>query len=274
MAADRETLRVEVENLHCEGCAATLREALGDLPGLELAKVDVERRSLRIELDPELTGREEVREELRKAGFPATDVARIEESEGAEPSPARRAAPYALLALALLLLGGAGYAGYELYPRFDLPSAEGVTLLFLAAGAGIASFFSPCAFGLLVTLLAREAGEKEGRPGRGRPLRFATGMSLGASLFVLAVGAVIALGGSGLVSGVTFTSAAGRALRLGVGVFLVLLGLIQLGLLPNPLHRVEEWVKPLQRLTARERRQRPFWGYTLFGFGYLLAGFG
>ena len=105
-------------------------------------------------------------------------------------------------------------------------------------------------------------------------MRFATGMSLGASLFVLPVGAVIALGGSGLVAGVTFTSVAGRALRLGVGVFLVLLGLVQLGLLPNPLHRVEEWIKPLQRLSARERRERPFWGYTLFGFGYLLAGFG
>lgn len=275
MTGERVTLRLEVENLHCEGCAETLREALGNRPGLELATVDVERQCLRVELDPEVIGGEELRDVLRTAGFPAGGIERIEAGgEPAEPSPARHAGPYGLLALALLLVGAAGYAGYELYPRFDLPSAQGATLLLLAAGAGIASFFSPCAFGLLVTLLARRTEDGESRPGLARLLRFAAGMSLGASLFVLAVGGVIALGGSGLVAGVTFTSPAGRALRLAVGALLLLLGLVQLELLPNPLHRVEEWVKPLQRLSARQRRQRPFWGYVLFGFGYLLAGFG
>jgi cytochrome c biogenesis protein CcdA len=97
---------------------------------------------------------------------------------------------------------------------------------------------------------------------------------VGAAAFVLAAGLVIGLGGAGLVSGVTFTSAAGRALRLSVGALLLLLGLVQLDLLPNPLHRLEDWVRPLQRLAARQRRRRPLWGHVLFGFGYLLAGFG
>lgn len=72
----------------------------------------------------------------------------------------RDAAPYLLLVILVSGLGAAGYAGYALYPRFDLPAAEGATLLLLAAAAGVASFFSPCAFGLLVTVLAREVRGK------------------------------------------------------------------------------------------------------------------
>ena len=271
----RERLRIEVEGLHCVGCAETLREAVGQFPGFELVRVDVDRGCLVVDLEPGKTDRERLLAELREAGFPTRRVERIgpvEEAVGA--APRGRAPTYLAFVLLVVTVAVAGYLGYELYPRFDLPAAEGVALLLLAAGAGIASFFSPCAFGLLATLLAREAGTRRTRRGAGHPLMFATGLSLGAAVFVLATGAVIALGGAGLVAGVTFTSTAGRALRLTVGVFLVLLGLVQLGLLPNPLHRVEDWVRPLQRLSARERRRRPLWGYTLFGFGYLLAGFG
>ncbi|MDT8305317.1 MAG: hypothetical protein RRC07_05225, partial [Anaerolineae bacterium] len=59
------------------------------------------------------------------------------------------------LVIAVLLLALAGYAGYVLYPRFALPAASGAGLLLLAAAAGLASFFSPCSFPLLATLLAR-----------------------------------------------------------------------------------------------------------------------
>lgn len=186
--------------------------------------------------------------------------------------------PFLLLALLVAGLGVAGYVGYELYPRFDLPAADGAALLLLAVAAGVASFFSPCAFGLLVTLVARETGGDEGSPGAAtrlrRPWTFATGFSAGAALFVLVTGAVIGLGGAGLVAGVTFTSAAGRVLRVAVGAFLVLLGLVQLDLLPNPFRRMEGGVRSLRRAAARERRRRPLWSHGLFGFGYLLAGFG
>lgn len=180
---------------------------------------------------------------------------------------------YALLALLVAALGVAGYTGYLLYPRFDLPPADGATLLLLAVAAGIASFFSPCAFGLLATLLGRQA-DRGRAAGRGESLRFALGMSVGASSFMLALGGVIALGGAGLAAGITFTSVAGRSLRLAVGIFLLIAGLVQLKLLPRPLLRVRAWSLPLARLSASERRERPLWGYVLFGFGYLVAGLG
>ena len=273
MNDERELLRVEVENLHCEGCAEALREALGERAGLELEAVNVKQGYLRVRLDLERTDREGLREAVREAGFPATSLRRIDESEQSGMPGRVEGASFGWIAVGFLLLGVVGYAGYKLYPRFDPPAAEGATLLLLAAGAGIASFFSPCAFGLLVTLLAREAGDGSVR-GLSRPFRFAMGMSVGAAAFVAIVGGLIAVGASSLVAGVTFASAAGRTLRLVVGVLLVLLGLVQLGLLPSPLHRVEQWIEPLQRLSARERRQRPLWGWILFGFGYLLAGFG
>jgi len=155
---------------------------------------------------------------------------------------------------------------------------HGIGLFFLAAGAGIASFFSPCAFPLLVTLLARETGGERGatrpRQAVGRSLAFATALSVGAAAFLLITGALIALGGGPIFAGVTFTSGAAMTIRAIVGLFLIALGLVQLGVLPNPLHALEPVARPLLRAQARFRRRNVALGLTLFGFGYLLAGFG
>jgi cytochrome c biogenesis protein CcdA len=166
-----------------------------------------------------------------------------------------------------------------LYPRFDLPSAAGTGLLVLAAGAGFASFFSPCAFPLLVTLLARETGA----PGRqktatkrplGRALAFATALSLGATLFLLLTGAGIAVGAAPFFESVTFTSTPGRILRTGIGLFLIGLGLVQLEFFSLPFGAVERGVRPVLQRQARLRREQPTLAFGIFGFIYLLAGFG
>ena len=186
---------------------------------------------------------------------------------------------YWLLVLVVAGLALAGYAGYVLYPRFDLPAVTGIGLLVLSAGAGIASFFSPCSFPLLVTLLARETGtqprEGTAHPATGRALGFATALSLGAATFLLIVGFFIALGGGTLFEGVTFTSTAGRVIRLAVGALLIVLGLVQANVIHTPIfHAIERLAEPLQETQARQRRQRPLLGFAIFGFGYLLAGFG
>ncbi len=176
-----------------------------------------------------------------------------------------------MLVIALVGVGIAGYVGYVLFPRFDLPPAVGVGLLALAAGAGVASFFSPCSFPLLLTLLAREA---RGRAGFGGAAPFAAWFSLGAALFLLLLGAVIGLGSRGLVGSVTFTSAAGIVIRIVVGLVLVVLGLIQLEVLPMTFHPVERWFRPVVEAQAQLRRRQPALGFAAFGFSYLLIGFG
>ncbi len=179
---------------------------------------------------------------------------------------------YGLLAMPVVLLSIAGYTGYALYPRFDLPTASGLGLLVLAAAAGIASFFSPCSFPLLVTLLSRtEDGQQ---PSTWRVLRFASALALGAILFLALVGLIISLGGDALFGGVTFTSTAGRVIRTVVGALLLLLGMAQLGYIRLPFYRVADIATPLMQGQAKLRRQHPTLGFGVYGFAYLLAGFG
>jgi len=109
---------------------------------------------------------------------------------------------YARLVIAALI----GYAGYALYPRFSLPAMEGLSLLLLAVAGGVASFFSPCSFSLIVALLGREARGRDADLPVARGLIFAAALAVGASAFLLLSGAVLALGGSALFAGVTFPS--------------------------------------------------------------------
>lgn len=183
---------------------------------------------------------------------------------------------YLLGVVAVIVLALAGYVGYLLYPRFDLPPALGTGLLVLAAAAGIASFFSPCSFPLLVTLLARETDSSAsgGQTRTRRAMLYAGSLAAGATGFLVAVALVIGLGGAAFFEGITFTSGTGRLIRLGVGLLLIVLGLMQLNVIRVSLYAVEESARPLLRKQAGLRRDRPAAGFALFGFGYLLAGFG
>lgn len=180
---------------------------------------------------------------------------------------------YAVLAGAVIVVALAGFAGYVLYPRFDLPAIHGIGVLALAAGAGVASFFSPCSFPLLVALLGRHAAIN-GEPGsRPRPALFGAALALGAAVFMLGVGIVMALGGQTLFAGVTFTSPAGIAIRTFVGVLLVALGIVQAGTVRFSTHGVSRLVQPLLGGLGL-RHQHPLRRFTVFGFAYVLAGFG
>jgi len=184
---------------------------------------------------------------------------------------------YFLLAAAVVFVAVTGYSGYVFYPRFDLPALSGIGLLVLAAAAGIASFFSPCSFPLLVTLLARPAGAANGRKravARPSVFRFALAFALGATVFLLLAGGIIALGGGRLFAGVTFTSVPGRIIRAVVGTALIILGLAQVGVIRLPFDRVAVAASRLLPRRSQLQQRPSLWGYTLYGFGYLLAGFG
>ncbi len=184
------------------------------------------------------------------------------------------AARYGGLTALVAVVALAGYAGYALFPRFDLPGVQGAGLIGLAAAAGVASFFSPCSFPLLVTLLARPP-QRGGARGGVRPLAFGGALALGAATFMILVGLGISLGGEALFAEVTFGSPAAIALRATAGSLLILLGLIQTGVLSISFHgAVKGITRPLARVQARLRQRRPVAGYVLFGFGYVLAGFG
>lgn len=188
----------------------------------------------------------------------------------AESSLARR---YTLLLVGVVLVGLVGFSTFLYYLNLDLAAfaVSGLPLLGVAAGA--ASFFSPCSFPLLLTLLSRETAAAESKPvSTGRALQFAVSLAFGVSAFLLLAGAAIAAGSGPLLRQITFTSIPGRMLRVAAGLLLVSLGLVQIrGIRLRAADRLK---KPLLRAQARLRRTSPPLGFALFGFGYVLAGFG
>lgn len=61
------TLKVEVENLKCGGCASGIRKALSGLPGVQSVSVDLARDEVSVEGD---VSRETVVDKLRQLGYP------------------------------------------------------------------------------------------------------------------------------------------------------------------------------------------------------------
>lgn len=274
------TATFHVEGVHCDGCSSSIRDALGRLDGVDDVKPDPRTDTVAVSFDASQVDEDVMAARLAEAGFPVQGPAPTRQREASKAARNGEDAPgwrsrYGVLTAAVVVVALAGYAGYELYPRFDLPALAGAGLLVLAAGAGVASFFAPCSFPLLVTLLSRQVGEPRKTERGSNPLVFASALAGGATVFLVLLGAVIALGGSAFAASVTFTSAAGVALRVTVGTALVLLGLVQLGVLAASSFRAVEGVtKRLSRSQARLRREHPVAGFTAFGFFYLLAGFG
>ena len=256
-----------VESIHCGGCERTIRAGLGELAGIEEVVPTAGENTVSVRLDPDRTSQQQVRDRLAELGFCIVD-----EPAGGEPTRQGGPARFVLLAVAVAAVALAGYSGYALFPRFDLPAVEGAAVLGLAAAAGVAAFFSPCSFPLLLGLLGRNASARGERSGS-RPFVFGGALAAGAGGFLLLAGLLIAAGGGAVVEQVTFDSTAGITLRAIVGVLLVGLGLVQMGAMPTPFHAVESAARPLLRRQARLRRERPVAGYGLFGFGYVLAGF-
>jgi cytochrome c biogenesis protein CcdA len=177
---------------------------------------------------------------------------------------------YLILIGVVLLLAFTGYAAFALYPRFALPTSAGSGLLLLAIMAGLASLFSPCSFPLLITLLAREASTQSRRS----LFRIALAFTMGVMLFLIMTGTILALGAGQLISKFTFTSTAGRFLRLVVGFILIGFGLWQIRGRSLNFVWLTRLLQPLWRTQSKLQRQKTTWSFGLYGFGYILAGFG
>ena len=183
----------------------------------------------------------------------------------------RGRARWGLLIASTLLVGLAGYGGFRLYPTIG--SGTGLGLVVVAAATGFAAFFSPCSFPLLLTFVVSQTAE----PDRGRirsGLRFASGASLGATTFLMSFGLLLSLGGGSVADHITFTSASGRVLRVAVGVVLIVMGLVQLGRVRLSFSRLARLAAPIQRRRSDIGDPHRFPNHFLFGFGYLVAGFG
>ena len=57
-------------DIHCDGCADSIRRSLGRLGGVEKVEVDIPERRVTIQYDADQTNESALRERLDKAGFP------------------------------------------------------------------------------------------------------------------------------------------------------------------------------------------------------------
>lgn len=61
----------QVPTIKCDGCATTIRQALGKVPGVEAVEVSIEGKTVAVRYDPARVEEARLRAALAGAGFPA-----------------------------------------------------------------------------------------------------------------------------------------------------------------------------------------------------------
>lgn len=176
---------------------------------------------------------------------------------------------YLAFLLILIAITVAGYFGFLKYAR-NISALNLLPLSFLAVFAGIATFFSPCSFGLLPAYLSIYAkGKFKG------DIVFKNGIVASAGLitFNIVLGVVLALIGLGI--GSAFSVAAGGKLagitltiRAAVGVILFILGLFQ-------FFHISIQAALFQSISRKLiSKEKGVLNFYLYGFGYNLGNIG
>jgi cytochrome c biogenesis protein CcdA len=185
------------------------------------------------------------------------------------PDPAtldRRArVRFVVTAAGVVVAGGAGYLGFV---AFVDQRQEIAGVLTLAAATGFAAFFSPCSFPLMLSFLGRRVETSAGSLTGSVVL-----VAGGAATFLAMVALVVAVTGGWFAAVVNFASPVGRLLRVAVAGFLLVFGARQVGL----IRIAAGWLDRVSSLAARALDPSGHRGAGrdfLYGFGYLLAGFG
>lgn len=256
-----------VTDIHCGNCVRNIQRGLHKLPGVETVDINAQTKRVRVIFDAAQTDSDALRAQLAKIGFPASD------RPAPDFAPSNRRNVKAPLLIVALVVGV--FAVFLLFPRYEWRIPADASLFVVAGIAGVASFFAPCSFPLLVAFMTNEVrDEADGGRSLRRGLQFAVPLALGMTAFLLLAGGILALGGEALFASVTFSSPTGRLLRGLAGALLLLLGLTQLERLPIRFYGVENLASPLLNAQQKYGRRRPPVGFAILGFAYPLAGFG
>ena len=202
----------------------------------------------------------------------------VHSTQPAQPGTRSAWLQYAGLLAAFLVIVAGGYLGFRAFAT--APDLGVFNLYALALVAGVASFFSPCAFPLLPGYLSAYylAGHKEhgDRPAVSRGLGLGLAAALGVISFSLILGLIIAALGTGVGQSLSISGAEPSQL---VRVFRGVVGLV---LLTLGIGQLFGWnLKPrfVDAFTYHTRPQRgggrgPARSLYLYGLGYSAAGIG
>lgn len=175
---------------------------------------------------------------------------------------------------AVTLVSVAGYGGFRVAAGLGVASETGAGVVALAVLTGFAVFFSPCSFPLLVALLAGSDRAVAAGQRRRDSIKTALAIGAGAAVFLLVIGIVVGLAGEGIVRSVGFSTTAGRLLRALVSLVIIGAGLAQLGRLRLPFWRVPPLARPIDQRRSDMSQDHPHAAHVLYGFGFIIAGFG
>ena len=63
------TMTITVPEIHCDHCRHSLEGALSPLPGVRSARVDIEARTVTVDVDESVTGRDRIVETIEEQGY-------------------------------------------------------------------------------------------------------------------------------------------------------------------------------------------------------------
>jgi copper chaperone len=69
MEARVTTMTISVPEIHCDHCKHSIEGALAPLPGVASARVDVDARTVTVEVDETITGRQRVVAAIEEQGY-------------------------------------------------------------------------------------------------------------------------------------------------------------------------------------------------------------
>jgi len=179
----------------------------------------------------------------------------------------RQRVRFVAIAAGLAVVGVAGYLGFVAFVGLDRDLGTGIMVL--AAATGFAAFFSPCSFPLLLTFLSRRSSESTGAA-----LLSALRVGAGAAALLLIAAVMMASAGTAIASVVEFDSTSGRVFRASIGVVLILFGLRQARLVRFRMHWLDGVAGRAGRVFDPSQVSGRARSDFVYGFGFLLAGFG
>ena len=72
LAADPQTVVLDVQNMTCELCPITVKKALDKVPGVASTKIDLARKTATVKFDPERANVAAMVKATTNAGYPST----------------------------------------------------------------------------------------------------------------------------------------------------------------------------------------------------------
>jgi len=72
LAADPQTVVLDVQNMTCELCPITVKKALDKVPGVAATKIDLAKKTATVKFDPERANVAAMVKATTNAGYPST----------------------------------------------------------------------------------------------------------------------------------------------------------------------------------------------------------